>query len=88
MTQQDVSKYLSGRSWGFPGDSDNNLSAMWETCVQSLGQKSPLEKVMATHSPILAWKIPRTEEPGRPQFRGSQRVRDDRVTNIFTFKRN
>ena len=35
-----------------------NLSAMWEPCVRSLGQKSPLEKGMATHSPILAWKIP------------------------------
>ena len=40
------------------------LPAMWETQVQSLGQEDPLEKEMATHSSILAWRIPRTEEPG------------------------
>ena len=44
---------------------------MW---VQSLGQEDPLEKEMATHSSILAWKIPWTEEPGRLQTVGSQRV--------------
>ena len=42
-----------------------NLPAMQETRVQSLGQEVPLEKEMATHSSILAWKIPRTEEPGK-----------------------
>ena len=42
-----------------------NLPAMWETWVQSLGWEDPLEKVMATHSSILAWRIPWTEEPGR-----------------------
>ena len=41
-----------------------NLPAMQETRVRSLGQKDPLEKEMATHSSILAWRIPRTEEPG------------------------
>ena len=41
-----------------------NLPAMQETCVQSLGQEDPLEKGMATHSGILAWRIPLTEEPG------------------------
>ena len=51
-----------------------NLPAMWETCVQSLGQEDPLEKEMATHSSILAWRIPWTEEPGRLQSTGSQRV--------------
>ena len=40
------------------------LPAMWETCVRSLGQEDPLEKEMATHSSILAWRIPWTEEPG------------------------
>ena len=54
-----------------------NLPAMPETRVQSLGQESPLEKGMATHSSILAWKIPWTEEPGRLQSRGSQRVGHD-----------
>ena len=42
-----------------------NLSAMQETLVQSLGWEDPLEKEMATHSSILAWEIPWTEEPGR-----------------------
>ena len=41
-----------------------NLSVMWETQVQTLDQVDPLEKVMATHSNILAWRIPWTEEPG------------------------
>ena len=49
------------------------LLAMRETWVQSLGGEDPLEKEMATHSSILAWKIPRTEEPGRLQSVGSQR---------------
>ena len=42
----------------------NNLSAVQETLVQSLGQEDPLEKEMATHSSILAWRIPQTEDPG------------------------
>ena len=45
---------------------------MWETWVQSLGLEDLLEKEMATHSSILAWKIPWTEEPGGPQSMGSQ----------------
>ena len=51
-----------------------NLPAMQETQVQSLGQEDPLEKGMATYLSILAWRIPRTEEPGRLLFMGSQRV--------------
>ena len=51
--------------------------AMWETCVQSLGWEDPLEKGMATHSRILVWGIPWTEEPGRLQSMGSQRVGHD-----------
>ena len=51
-----------------------NLPTMQETQVQSLGQEDPLEKGMATHSSILAWKIPWTEEPGGLQSMGSQRV--------------
>ena len=54
-----------------------HLPAMRETQVQSLGQEDPLEKKMATHSSILAWKIPWTEEPGRLQSMGSQRVGHD-----------
>ena len=41
-----------------------NLPAMWETWVPSLNQEDPVEKGMATHSGILAWRIPQTEEPG------------------------
>ena len=51
-----------------------NLPAMQETKVHSLGWEDPLEKEMATHSSILAWKISSTEEPGGLQSRGSQRV--------------
>ena len=50
---------------------------MQKTWVQSLGQEDPLEKGMATYSSILAWRIPWTEEPGRLQSMGSQRVRHD-----------
>ena len=51
-----------------------NLPAMQETRVQSLGQEDPLEKGMATHSTILAWRIPWMEEPGGLQSMGLQRV--------------
>ena len=51
-----------------------NLPAMQETWVLSLGQEDPLEKGLATHSSILAWRIPWTEELGRLQSMGSQRV--------------
>ena len=61
-----------------------NLPAIQETWVLSLGQENPLEKGMATHSSILVWKIPWTEEPGVLQSMGSQRVGDDWATNTFT----
>ena len=50
---------------------------MQETWVQSLGQEDPLEKEVATHSSILAWEIPWTEEPGRLQSTGSQRLKNN-----------
>ena len=53
------------------------MQEMQETRVQSLGQEDPLEKGMAAHSSILVWRIPWTEEPGRLQSTGSQRVDDD-----------
>ena len=56
------------------------LSTMWETRVQSLGWEDPLEKEMAIHSSTIAWKIPWTEEPGRLQPTGSQRVGHDWAT--------
>ena len=54
-----------------------NLPAMWETQVQSQGQEDSLEKGMATHSSILAWRIPWTDKPGGLKSMGSQRVRHD-----------
>ena len=54
-----------------------NLPAMQETRVPSLGQEDALEKGMAVHSSILAWRIPWTEEPGGLQSVGRQRVRQD-----------
>ena len=53
------------------------LPTMWETWVQPLGQEDLLEKEMATHSSMLAWKIPWMEEPGGLQSMGSQRVGHD-----------
>ena len=61
-----------------------NRPAMWETQVRSLGWEDILEKRRATHSGILAWRIPRTEETGRPQSMGSQRVRHNWMANTFT----
>ena len=58
------------------------LPAMRETRVRSLGWEDPLEKEMATHSSTLAWKIPWTEEPGRLQSVGSQRVVHDWATPL------
>ena len=52
-----------------------NLPAMQETQLQPLGQEDPLEKELATHSNILAWRIPRAEDPGVLQSSGLQRVR-------------
>ena len=53
------------------------LSTVQETRVQALAWEDPLEKEMAIHSSTIAWKIPWTEEPGRPQSMGSQRVGHD-----------
>ena len=63
-----------------------NLPAMQETWVQFLGWEDPLEKEMAAHSSTLAWKIPQTEEPGRLQPMGSQRVGHDWVTSLIKCK--
>ena len=54
-----------------------HLPPMWETRFRSVGQEDPLEKEMATHSSILAWRIPWMEEPYRLQSMGSQRVGHD-----------
>ena len=76
----------SGKGIGYPlqysgaslvAQTVKNLPVMQETWVQSLGWEDALEKGMVTHSSILAWRIPWSEEPGRLQSRGSQRVRHD-----------
>ena len=59
-----------------------HLPVMRETWIRSLGQEDPLEKDMATHSSTLAWRIPWTEEPGRLQSMGSQRVGHDWATSL------
>ena len=70
--------------WSLMAQMVKNLPAM-ETCVWSLGGEDGLEKEMATHSSILAWKIPWTEKLGGLQSMGLQRVRHDRAHNTFTF---
>ena len=72
--------------YSFPGaQAVKNLPAVHETWVWYLDQKDPLEKGMATHSSILAWRIQWTEELGRPQFTGSQGVGHNWATISFTF---
>ena len=61
-----------------------NLPGMWETQVRSPGLGRSLEKEMATHSSILAWRTPWTEEPGRRQSLGSQRVGHSSVSNTLS----
>ena len=65
-----------------------HLLAMWGTWVRSLGWDDSLEKGMATHSSIPAWRIPWTEELGGLQSMGSQKVGHDRMTNTFTFRQS
>ena len=65
-----------------------SLPTVWETRVQSLGWEDPLEKEMATHSNILAWKIPWTEEPGGLQSMGLQRVGHDWATSLSVGYKN
>ena len=63
----------SGRNWDFPlAQMVKNLPAMQETCVRSLSQEDPLEKEIGTHSSILAWRIPWTEEPGPSPWGGKE----------------
>ena len=62
------------------------LPPVWETWVRSLGREDPLDKKVATHSSILAWRIPWTEEPGRLQSTGSQRVGQDWATSQLLYQ--
>ena len=79
LSRVTVKNYLKlGSLKGFPC---SNSLAMQDTWVQSLGQEDSLEKGMTTHSSILAWRIPWTEEPDELQSVGSQRVGHDWATN-------
>ena len=73
---------MSTRRTSLVAQTVKGLSTMWETRVQSLGWEDPLEKEMAIHSSTIAWKIPWTEEPGRIQSMGSQRVRHNWMTEL------
>ena len=86
IEQTIISIFVFSTSQAFPGGSDHKESAynLGDPSL-ILGKEDPLENEMATHSSILAWKIPRTEKFGRPQFIGSQRVRHHWVTNDFYF---
>ena len=78
---QNIFGVSDGKESGFPGGSDSKESAaMQETWVRYLGGEDPLEKEMASHSSILTWKIPWTEEPDRLQSVRLQRVRHDSHT--------
>ena len=70
--------------WPLVAQRVKNLPAMRETWLRSLGWEDLLEKGMATHSGILAWRIPWTEEPGGLQSMGSQRVGHDSATNTHS----
>ena len=74
--------YISRQVLSLVAQTVKRLSTMQETRVRSLGWEDPLEKEMAIHSSILAWKIPWTEEPGRLQSMGSQRVEHDWATSL------
>ena len=79
-----VLKYCSTSPGSLGGSDRKNLPAVQETRVRSFGWEDPLEKEMATHSSILAWKIPWTEETGGLQSTGSKRVGHDWTTNTHT----
>ena len=88
--QRCIQKYLQRRWYAASGErvvvvqTVKNPPATRETRVQSLGREDFVEQGMATHSSILAWRIPRTEEPDGLQFIGLQRVGHDWVTFTFT----
>ena len=78
MLEKLVLKYYSLAQWV------KNLPSLQDTQVQFLGQEDPLEKEMATHSSLLAWRIPWMEEPGRLQSMGSQELRSEQLNHHQT----
>ena len=79
-----TSTHLSWQQDSLVAQTVKNLPAMQENGVQFLGQEDPLEEGMTTHSSILAWEVPWTEEPGGLQSMRLQGIRHDWVTNTFT----
>ena len=82
LTQRQAIKELLLTWASLVAQTVKGLPAVRETLVRFLGWDDPLEKERATHSSTLAWKIPWTEEAGRLQSRGSQRVRHDSATSL------
>ena len=78
-----ISGYLTLKLSSLVAETVKHLSAIQETQVRSLGWEDPLEKEMAAHFSILAWKIPRTAEPGRLLSMGLQRIRHDWATSLL-----
>ena len=89
-TSAPFGEYVWLRQWfGSSFEELKHLLPMWDTWVRSLGREDPLEKEMAIHSSILAWRIPWTEKPTRLQSTGSQsRTRLSDFTFTFTFMEN
>ena len=83
LTRNTISYVIGERS--IVAQTVKNLSAVQEAQVRSLGREDPLDEGIATHSSILAWKIPWAQEPVRLQSMGPQRIRCDSATNTFTF---
>ena len=79
-----IGKKVTHRQKGFPVGSGGKESACKQTRVPSLSQEDPLEEGMATHSSILAWRIPWKDKPDRLQPVGSQRVGQDRATTTHS----
>ena len=78
LNQCQITEYVCVYIWtSLVAQTVKHLSTMQETQVRALGWEDPLEKEMATHSSTIAWKMPWTEEPGRLQSMGSQRVGHD-----------
>ena len=84
LTPKKIMRCYNSKAWFYKvAQMAKCLPAMWETQVQSMGWEDPLEKEMTTHASTLAWKILQTEEPGRLQSMGWQRVGRDWATSFF-----
>ena len=82
---KEIKEHVNKQGASLVAQTVKNLPAMQETQVRFLGWEDSLEKRLATHSSIPAWRIPRKKEPGQLQSMGLQRVEQDSATNTFTF---